>query len=126
MPRKIRKKHRVCSNCNTRFTGRYCPYCGAENGRKHVLSDGGFFIGLLRFILSLILLALILAVVLIALDYIAAADNGAHTAAAAIVTSVKNALPQNVLTLYTNIKSAYIQPLMVWAQNLHNSFNIAP
>ena len=127
MPRKTRRKHRVCSSCNTRFTGHYCPYCGAEYGKKRILrAKGGFVSGVLRFLLSLAALCLLFAIAFAALDYFASAPGGAHSTAQAVFTSIQNALPQNVLDLYTSVKAAYLEPFVVWTQNLHNSFNITP
>lgn len=111
MPRKTRKKRRFCKTCKTRFTGQYCPYCGAEYGHKHLLRSGGFFFGFLRFLLSLLLLGLILIIAFIALDFIASADDGAHTTAIAIVSSIKNALPERVVQVYTAYKTNYLNGL---------------
>lgn len=105
-----------------RFLGRYCPYCGAEYGQKRVLRSGGFFFGLLRFLLSLLLVALILLFAFVALDYISAADDGAHATAIAIVSSVKNALPENWLLVYTSIKTDYLDRLFAWTRNFLHSY----
>ena len=127
MPRKTRKKHRVCSSCNTRFTGHYCPYCGAEYGKKRILrARGGLLSGLLRFLLSLAAICLLFAIAFVALDYFASAPGGAHSTAQAVFASIQNGLPQNVLNLYASVKSAYLEPMIAWAQNLHNSFIISP
>ena len=75
MPRNNRKPHIVCRRCKTRFTGAYCPYCGAENGSARAsLTRGGIIGGLLRFLFSLLMLALLLAIAFIVLDYIASAS----------------------------------------------------
>ncbi|NTU77398.1 MAG: hypothetical protein HGA90_06255 [Alphaproteobacteria bacterium] len=86
MPQKTRKVHIVCRRCKTRFTGAYCPYCGAEKGTPRVLGGrGGLLGGLLRFLLSLAVLALILTVTFICLDYSASAQGDRHGAARAIL-----------------------------------------
>ena len=50
-----------------RFSGRYCPYCGAEKGRKHPLRSNGIVVVLLRFLLSLLVLAVLLFVAFVVL-----------------------------------------------------------
>ena len=111
MQRKHRKKRRACNNCGVRFSGRYCPYCGAEKGRKQPLRSNGFVVVLLRFLLSLLLVALILLFAFVALDYRSTADDGAHTTAIAIVSSVKNALPECAVQIYTSYKTNYLDVL---------------
>lgn len=122
MPQKTRKKRRVCQSCNTRFSGRYCPYCGAEFGHRHMPRSSGFFVVLLRFMFSLVVLALLLLVAFIALDYVASAQNGAHTTAIAIVSSVKNALPERYLVVYSTIKERYLDSFFAWIQNFLHSY----
>ena len=122
MQRKTRKKRRVCRNCNTRFSGRYCPYCGAEYGQRHMPRSSGFFVVLFRFLLSLLALALVLLVTFTALDYLAAADNGAHTTAIAIVSSVKNALPERLSLVYSSMKENYLDVLVDWTRNFFRSY----
>lgn len=109
MPQKNRKKHIVCRKCKTRFTGTYCPYCGAENGvsRMHRI-QGGLIGGVLRFLLSLVGLAILLAVAFIALDYIASAQGDAHTTVRAILDSARNAIPKAWLDAYATFKVAYL------------------
>ncbi len=114
MQRKPRKKRRACKNCGVRFSGRYCPYCGAENGRKHPLRSNGVVVVLLRFLLSLLALAVLLFVAFVVLDYVAASGDGAHTTAIAIVESVKNALPEKIIDLYSEIQTNYLDAL--WKQ----------
>ena len=114
MQRKPRKKRRACKNCGVRFSGRYCPYCGAENGRKHPLRSNGVVVVFLRFLLSLLALAVLLFVAFVVLDYVAASGDGAHTTAIAIVESVKNALPEKIIDLYTEIQTNYLDVL--WEQ----------
>ena len=118
MQRKPRKKRRACKNCGVRFSGRYCPYCGAENGRKHPLRSNGVVVVFLRFLLSLLALAVLLFVAFVVLDYVAASGDGTHTTAIAIVESVKNALPEKVLAVYTNLKENTLNNLFSWARNL--------
>lgn len=108
MHRKIRKKRRVCKSCKTRFSGRYCPYCGAEYGQRHSLRTSGFIIVLLRFLFSVVLLAFLLFLAFASLDYVASVGNGSHTTAIAIVSSVKNALPKPFLQAYLEFKLSYL------------------
>ena len=117
MQRKTRKKRHACKNCGVRFSGRYCPYCGAEGGRKHNPRSSGFLVGLLRFVLSLVALAILLVLAFVVLDYIAASGNGAHTTATAIVESVKNGLPKEALLVYETIKETYLDKWLTWTQN---------
>ncbi len=118
MQRKPRKKRRACNNCGVRFSGRYCPYCGAERGRKYIPRSSGFLVGLLRFLLSLVVLAILLFLAFVVLDYIAASGEGSHTTAIAVVESVKNALPKDVLLVYSTIRKTYLDALFIWTQNL--------
>ncbi|NLI53956.1 MAG: hypothetical protein GX417_06455 [Clostridiales bacterium] len=109
MPQSTRKKHIVCKNCKTRFTGDYCPYCGAENGVNHVRRGaGGFFGGLFRFALSLAALALLIAVGFVILDYVASAGGDGTSAARAILDSARNAIPQSALDTYAAFKARYL------------------
>ena len=109
MPQNNRKKHIVCRKCKTRFTGAYCPYCGAENGVGRVHhARGGLLGGVLRFLLSLIALVILLAVAFITLDYIASAQGDAHTTVRAILDSARNAIPQSILVYYASFKTAYL------------------
>jgi len=118
MQRKPRKKRRACKNCGVRFSGRYCPYCGAENGRKHPLRSNGVVVVFLRFLLSLLALAVLLFVAFVVLDYVAASGDGTHTTAIAIVESVRNALPEHLLVVYTDFKENVLSELFAWTQNL--------
>ena len=107
MPQNNRKKHIVCLKCKTRFTGTYCPYCGAENGVGRVhRARGGLLGGVIRFLLSLVALAILLAVAFIALDYIASAQGDAHTTVRAILDSARNAIPKAWLDAYATFKTA--------------------
>ncbi len=119
MPRNARKAHIVCRRCKTRFTGAYCPYCGAENGSKSHLSRGGLFSGLLRFLLSLVILAVILLITFIVLDYTASAQGDRHGAARAILDSARYAIPQSVLDYYAALK---IQFLNSWIDAIKDFF----
>jgi hypothetical protein len=109
MPQSNRKRHIVCRKCKTRFTGTYCPYCGAENGvgRFH-RGRGGLLGGVIRFLLSLVALALLLFVAFAALDYIASAAGDSHSTARAILDSVRYAVPQAWLAAYAAFKAAYL------------------
>ena len=109
MPQNNRKKHIVCRKCKTRFTGAYCPYCGAENGVGRVHhARGGLLGGVLRFLLSLVALVILLAVAFITLDYIASAQGDAHTTVRAILDSARNAIPKAWLDAYATFKTAYL------------------
>ncbi|MDD4312307.1 MAG: hypothetical protein PHW41_07495 [Eubacteriales bacterium] len=109
MPRNVRKAYIVCRRCNTRFTGGYCPYCGAENGAaRSVLGRGGLIGGLLRFLFSLVILAIILSIAFIVLDYSASASGDAHGAARAILDSARYAIPASVLDFYASIKAQFL------------------
>jgi len=118
MQRKPRKKRRACKNCGVRFSGRYCPYCGAEKGRKHPLRSNGVVVVLLRFLLSLLVLAVLLFLTFVVLDYVAASGNGAHTTTIAIVESVRNALPEHLIVVYTGFKEKVLDKLFQWTQKL--------
>ena len=107
MPQSNRKRHIVCRKCKTRFTGTYCPYCGAENGvgRFH-RGRGGLLGGLLRFLVSMVALALLLFAAFATLDYIASAQGDAHTTVRAILDSARNAIPRAWLDAYATFKTA--------------------
>ena len=76
MPRNNRKPHIVCRRCKTRFTGAYCPYCGAENGSARAsLTRGGIIGGLLRFLFSLLVLVLLLTIAFIAFAFLINSEN---------------------------------------------------
>lgn len=109
MPRNARKVHIVCRRCKTRFSGEYCPYCGAEKGAPSALrSRGGLLGGLLRFLLSLLVLAFILLIAFILLDYSASAAGDRHGAARAILDSARYAIPKSVLGLYAEAKAQFL------------------
>ena len=109
MPQKTRKVHIVCRRCKTRFSGTYCPYCGAEKGTPKALgSRGGLLCGLLRLLFSLLALALILVIAFVVLDYSASAAGDRHGAARAILDSARYAIPKGVLDLYAQAKSAFL------------------
>jgi len=122
MPQKARKQYIVCRSCNTRFTGTYCPYCGVEGGEKRARrGHGGLFSGLLQFIASLCLLALILVVTFVVLDYAASAAGDGHTAARAILDSVRNAIPQSVLDAYASFKAQYLDRFVTAVVDFFNT-----
>lgn len=109
MPRNTRKPHIVCRRCKTRFTGAYCPYCGAENGSTRAsLTRGGIIGGLLWFLFSVIVLAFLLAIAFIVLDYVASASGDAHGAARAILDSARYAIPKSVLDGYAELKEQFL------------------
>jgi hypothetical protein len=109
MPQNNRKMHIVCRRCKTRFSGIYCPYCGAENGAVRIVRGrGGLLSGLLRFLLSLIALAIILTIAFIVLDYVASAAGDGRSAARAILDSARYAVPRSVLDAYAAIKVQFL------------------
>lgn len=109
MPQSTRKKYTVCRKCRTRFTGTYCPYCGAENGLNHARRGwGGFLGGLFRFALSLAVLALLIAAAFVVLDYVASAGGDGTSAARAILDSARNAIPRGVLDAYAAFKAQHL------------------
>lgn len=122
MPQNTRKAHIVCRRCKTRFSGTYCPYCGAEKGTPKALgSRGGLLGGLLRFVLSLLALALILVVAFIVLDYSASAAGDRHGAARAILDSARYAIPQSVLDWYAQMKTLFLDH---WIAEITEFFTI--
>ena len=122
MPQKTRKVHIVCRRCKTRFTGAYCPYCGAEKGTPRVLGGrGGLLGGLLRFLLSLAVLALILTVTFICLDYSASAQGDRHGAARAILDSARFAIPKSVLDWYAQMKTLFLDH---WIAEISEFFTV--
>ena len=122
MPRNARKAHIVCRRCKTRFSGGYCPYCGAEKGAPRVLgSRGGLLGGLLRFLVSLVALALILVVAFVALDYSASAAGDRHGAARAILDSARFAIPQSVLDYYAGLKVLFLDR---WIAAIQEFFSV--
>lgn len=108
MPQSVRKQYMVCKQCKTRFSGAYCPYCGAENGVKRAHRGSGLIGGLLQFVLSLIVLALFIAVAFVVLDYTASASGDGAGAARAILDSARNAIPKSALDYYAAIKAQYL------------------
>lgn len=122
MPRNIRKPHIVCRRCKTRFTGAYCPYCGAENGSVRAsLIRGGIIGGLLWFLLSLFVLALLLAIAFVVLDYIASASGDTHGAARAILDSARYAIPKPVLDGYAELKQQFLDR---WVTSIIDFFRV--
>mgnify|MGYP001765456975 CR=1 FL=1 len=109
MPQNTRKAHIVCRRCKTRFSGTYCPYCGAEKGTPKALgSRGGLLCGLLRLLFSLLALALILVIAFVVLDYSASAAGDRHGAARAILDSARFAIPKAVLDWYAQTKTLFL------------------
>ena len=122
MPRNNRKPHIVCRRCKTRFTGAYCPYCGAENGSARAsLTRGGIIGGLLRFLFSLLVLALLLAIAFIVLDYIASASGDSSGAARAILDSARYAIPKSVLDGYAELKEQFLDQ---WVAHIIEFFRV--
>lgn len=120
MPRNTRKPHIVCRRCKTRFTGEYCPYCGAEKGGPSIIRGrGGLLSGFLRFLFSLFVLALILIVTFIVLDYSASAAGDRHGAARAILDSARFAIPQSALEWYAQQKTIFLDR---WVAGLSEFF----
>lgn len=101
MPKKRPKNTHICKRCKTRFRGRFCPYCGAEYGAHlHGGPHGGVALSLLKFILTLILLAAALVLAIAILDSTAYAHNPDNATAYAIIGSIRNAIPPDALTAY--------------------------
>ena len=122
MPRNGHNMHIVCRRCKTRFSGDYCPYCGAEKGAPSAMkSRGGLIGGFLRFLLSLLALGLILTLAFILLDYTASAAGDRHGAARAILDSARYALPAPVLELYAQAKTIFIDR---WVAAITDFFNV--
>lgn len=114
MPQSTHKTHIVCRRCKTRFSGSYCPYCGAEKGAPSAIrSRGGLLGGLLRFLLSLVVLGVILTLAFIVLDYTASAAGDRHGAARAILDSARYAIPKSVLDLYAQAKTMFLDRWIV-------------
>ncbi len=122
MPQSTHRAHIVCRRCKTRFSGTYCPYCGAEKGApKAIGSRGGLLGGLLRFLFSLVLLALILILAFIVLDYSASAAGDRHGAARAILDSARYAIPKSMLGWYAQMKTLFLDH---WIAEITEFFTI--
>ena len=122
MPQSTHRAHIVCRRCKTRFSGTYCPYCGAEKGApKAIGSRGGLLGGLLRFLFSLVLLALILILAFIVLDYSASAAGDRHGAARAILDSARYAIPKSMLDWYAQMKTLFLDH---WIAEITEFFTI--
>ena len=122
MPQSTHKAHIVCRRCKTRFSGTYCPYCGAEKGApKAIGSRGGLLGGLLRFLFSLVLLALILILAFVVLDYSASAAGDRHGAARAILDSARYAIPKSMLDWYAQMKTLFLDH---WIAEITEFFTI--
>lgn len=122
MPQSTHRAHIVCRRCKTRFSGTYCPYCGAEKGApKAIGSRGGLLGGLLRFLFSLVLLALILILAFVVLDYSASAAGDRHGAARAILDSARYAIPKSMLDWYAQMKTLFLDH---WIAEITEFFTI--
>lgn len=122
MQQNVRKQHVVCKNCKARFTGAYCPFCGAESGIKRPHRGGGGLLGgVFQFVFTLVVLAVLVAVAFIVLDYVASASGDGHSAARAILDSVRNAIPKSALDYYASIKAQYLDG---WVASIVSFFNV--
>jgi hypothetical protein len=96
-----RKKAHICKQCGTKFRGVYCPFCGVEYGAsRRPRAHSGVLAGLLRFLCTIIALAVVLIVALAVLDSTAYAHDPAHTTVYAVLQSVRNAVPSDALAVY--------------------------
>jgi len=96
----------ICKQCQTRFRGPFCPYCGAEYGASRRRTDsGGIVGGVFRFIGTLLVLALILLIALVILDSTPYAHNPNNATAYAILSSIRNAIPAGALAKYEVVRS---------------------
>jgi len=64
--------------------------------------------GLLRFLFSVVVLALLLAIAFVVLDYVASASGDTHGAARAILDSARYAIPKSVLDGYADVKEQFL------------------
>ena len=71
-------------------------------------SRGGLIGGFLRFLLSIVALGVILTLAFILLDYTASASGDRHGAARAILDSARFAIPKQVLELYAQAKTLFL------------------
>lgn len=105
MANSSRKKKHVCKKCGAHFHGAYCPYCGAEHGAgRRAGARGGIIAGLLRFIGTMLVLAAVLVLVFAALDSTLYAHDPDHASLYAVLQSVRNAVPQNTLSVYDSYR----------------------
>jgi hypothetical protein len=118
MSRSSQRKPHICKQCKTRFRGQYCPYCGAEYGRRHGSASRGVAGGLFRFIGTLLLLAVVVLLALAVLDCTPYANDPNHPTIYAIVTSIRNAIPSSALMQYESIKAKALGYLSVLFHNV--------
>lgn len=112
MPSSHKKPH-ICKRCKTRFRGQYCPYCGTEYGARSLSVGGGILLGLLRFVFTLVILCVILVLAIAILDSTAYAHDPAHTSAYAILFSIRNAVPPDVLAVYDSAREQALSALKI-------------
>jgi len=124
MARSSRKKMHTCKECKTRFSGQYCPYCGAEYGTGRRRSGSrGIAGGLFHFIGTLLILALVVLLALIVLDCTPYASDPNHPTIYAIVTSVRNAIPSGALLEYEQLKAKALSYLSILFNNVFSVFS---
>ena len=101
MPKKRRKHMHICKRCKTRFHGQFCPYCGAEYGAPaRLAARGGVLLGLLKFALTLLVLAAALVAAIAILDSTRYAHDPANASVYAVIGSIRNAVPPDALAVY--------------------------
>ena len=76
---------------------------------------------MLRFLVSLVALALLLFAAFATLDYIASASGDSHSTARAILDSARNAIPKSVLDAYASFKAAYLDR---WVAGVTDFFRV--
>ena len=102
----------ICKRCKTRFRGQFCPYCGTEYGAHlHGRPHGGVLLSLLKFILTLVLLAAALLLAIAILDSTAYAHDPAHATAYAVIGSIRNAVPPDALAVYDAARESALAAL---------------
>ena len=117
MPKKHHKTMHICKRCKTRFRGQFCPYCGTEYGAHlHGRPRGGVLLSLLKFILTLVLLAAALLLAVAILDSTAYAHNPDNATAYAIIGSIRNAVNPDALAAYDAARESTLRFLTdLWA-----------
>ena len=126
MPSKRRKNLHVCKRCKTRFKGRFCPYCGTEFGaRAHGRPRGGVLLGLVKFLLTLALLAAALLLAIAILDSTAYAHDPAHATVYAVIGSIRNAVPPDALAVYDAARISALDALKTAFAAVKNFFSEA-
>jgi len=113
MPSAAHKKPHICKRCKTRFRGQYCPYCGAEYGAHQLSTGGGILLGLLRFVFTLIMLCVVLVLAIAILDSTAYAHDPANASVYAILSSIRNAVPPDALTVYDSVREQALDALRI-------------